>query len=225
MLPETQESFRVESTNLNAPVYPWFGSVTIHALLSIIIPLRVRQIAKMHKNVAAASTSKSERDNLLVPDHDNVIEIVAIMENGNHTADIPRRTQQQVSCRSIQGVPPIVDWVGLTWVIIFEHPNQGQTNTGSRVRGRHPVDECIIRLHFASYISICIGSILCSVWKIELTKKGAFWGPREFLSKQLNNRFIAATIALSANAAWKILHGGLFGCTLQFCSHWHCPSK
>ena len=56
----------------------------------------------MHENATATVNSKWERDSLLLQDIG--IEIVA-MENGNHTADLPRRTQLQVSCRSIQGVP------------------------------------------------------------------------------------------------------------------------
>ena len=68
-----------------APIYPGFGSVA------------VKQNDKMHENAAAAENSKCERDSLLLSDLDtdngeDVIEIVA-MENGNHTADLPRRTQ------------------------------------------------------------------------------------------------------------------------------------
>ena len=53
----------------------------------------------MHENAAAAENSKCERDSLLLSDlefdnGEDVIEIVA-MENGNHTADLPRRTQQE----------------------------------------------------------------------------------------------------------------------------------
>ena len=52
------------------------------------------KMVKMHENAAPAENLKSERDSLFVPD----IEIVAIMENGNHSANLPHRTQQQVSC-------------------------------------------------------------------------------------------------------------------------------
>ena len=52
------------------------------------------KMVKMHENAAPAENLKSERDSLFVPD----IEIVAIMENGNHSDNLPHRTQQQVSC-------------------------------------------------------------------------------------------------------------------------------
>ena len=83
------------------PHLPQIWLSLCHALFLIIIP--PMQNAKMHEN--AAESSKSECDSLLLADPDNndgngedAIEIiVATMENGNHTADLPRRTQQQVS--------------------------------------------------------------------------------------------------------------------------------
>ena len=72
---------------LAAPIYPGFGSVAI------------KQNAKMHENATTAENSQCERYSLLLSDlefdnGEDVIEIVA-MENGNHTADLPRRTQQE----------------------------------------------------------------------------------------------------------------------------------